>query len=53
MGKATAACNYSTYTNPTTEESVNVPFVPCGQMYIAGDVHTVNGMNLIMNEVIL
>jgi hypothetical protein len=45
------ACNVSTYISNGVP--VEVPFVPCNQMYIAGDIHTVNGINLIMNEVIL
>jgi hypothetical protein len=43
-------CNVSTYTNPTTEESVNVPFVPCGQAYTNGDQITVNGLPMVIGS---
>ena len=44
-------CNITTYISNGVP--VEVPFVPCNQMYIASEVHTVNGMNLIMKEVVL
>ena len=41
-------CGYTLYSDGSTVYTI--PFVPCDQLYIGDEVHTVGGQNLIMGD---
>jgi len=42
------SCDYTLYSDGSNEYFI--PFVPCDQLYIGEEVHTVGGQNLIMGD---